>query len=207
LLEFFMLPTPGVANPANITDTEITNLVAIDSAWSYEQSGAPLPSSWYEPAYDDTSWPTGPGVLYVESSALSGPKNTELTLGAIAYYFRTHFTLDVIGGSVTQLELTALLDDGAVVYLNGREVLRLGMPEGTVAYDTPADRTVGNAEYEGPFAIPTDALQQGDNVLAVEVHQTSADSSDIVMGLQLDASLASVSDNDALTNALALLDG
>ncbi len=206
-LEFLMLPTPGAANPADIATTEVTNLVAIDSLWSYEQSGASLASSWYEPTYADSAWPTGAGVLYVESSNLSGPKNTELTLGATTYYFRTHFTLDTSPSNVTQLELTVLIDDGAVVYLNGREVLRLGMPVGAIDYETQAGRTVGNAEYEGPFAIPTNSLLQGDNVIAVEVHQINSTSSDIVMGLQLDASFVSMTDNNALANALALLDG
>src|SRR5205814_2118858 len=39
--------------------------------------------------------------------------------------------------------------------------------------------------YEGPFDIPPTGLVAGDNVLAVEVHQTSATSSDVTMGLQL----------------------
>ena len=42
---------------------------------------------------------------------------------------------------------------------------------------------------EGPFALPLvgNGLVQGDNVLAVEVHQSATTSSDIVFGLDLRA--------------------
>ena len=45
------------------------------------------------------------------------------------------------------------LDDGAVVYLNGVEVLRVGMPSGTVTGTTLASRLISpeNATYDGPF--------------------------------------------------------
>lgn len=44
---------------------------------------------------------------------------------------------------------------------------------------------MGDAAWEGPFTIPAGSLAAGDNVLAVEVHQTSTGSSDIVFGCDL----------------------
>ncbi|MBN1505640.1 MAG: lamin tail domain-containing protein [Sedimentisphaerales bacterium] len=189
-IEFFDVPTPGAANP--VTAPVDKTLIAIDSVWSYEQGGTALDASWCQPAYVDSAWPTGPGVLYVETSTLPGPKNTSLQIGQITYYFRTHFSLDAAPGKVTSFAVTLLIDDGAIIYLNGQEVYRLGMSAGAVTSDTYASRTVGNAVLEGPFEIPTDALHQGDNVLAVEVHQVSSTSSDIVMGLQLDATIGGI---------------
>ena len=187
-IESFALPTPGAPNPVMAPPVPVVkSLIAIDSIWSYEQSGTALDASWRQPAYADSAWPKGPGVLYVEDAALPGPKNTLLKLGPTTYYFRTHFTLDAAPEKVASLDLTLLIDDGAILYLNGEEVYRLGMPAGAVTNDTRAGRTVGNAVLEGPFQIPTDHLVQGDNVLAVEVHQASATSSDIVLGLTLDA--------------------
>jgi hypothetical protein len=46
--------------------------------------------------------------------------------------------------------------------------------------DTAANRTVSDAILEGPFTVAVDNLRAGENVLAVEVHQTSSGSSDIV---------------------------
>jgi len=205
--DFFGMPTPGLSNPSDALTTLVRNLVPIDAVWSYEQTGNPPDASWQEPAYDDSSWPAGPAVLYVESAVLPGPQNTRLTLGPITFYFRTHFAIDGNIEDATQLELTSLVDDGAVFYLNGREVLRLGMPNGPIEYDTRAGRSVGDADYEGPFMLPPDALLPGDNVLAVEVHQTSSTSSDVVFGMQLDGSFVSAAVDNPLDTAFALLDG
>ena len=171
------------------SDTTQTELIDIQARWSYEQSNTDLGAGWRAPGYNDSAWPDGRALLYVEGSALPAPKNTPLTLGASTYYFRTHFNLDADPASVTQLEINTVLDDGAVFYLNGQEVRRLGMGSGAFNHFTYANRTVGNAGFEGPFAIPTGALLAGDNVFAVEVHQTNSGSSDIVMGLDLTATV------------------
>jgi hypothetical protein len=83
--------------------------------------------------------------------------------------------------------LYSILDDGAIVYVNGQEAVRIGMPSGAAGHNTFSDRSVGNAEIEGPFELNPTLLRQGDNCIAIEVHQINSNSSDIVMGLQLDA--------------------
>ncbi|MCA9169498.1 MAG: lamin tail domain-containing protein, partial [Planctomycetales bacterium] len=116
----FELPTPGLSNATQTAGTE--QLVPLEALWSYNESGDLPADNWMSADYDDSSWPQGPATLYVESSALPAPKNTPLTLGQLTYYFRHHFTLD---SSVTAIatEVMALIDDGAIVYLNGQEVL------------------------------------------------------------------------------------
>ncbi len=179
--------SPGQKNAAGNFITETTPLVTITDAWKYNQSGTSLGVDWIPAGYDDTSWPSGASVLAVESDFIPATINTTLTLGPTTYYFRKHFTLNEDPTGLI-LRLTTLIDDGAVFYLNGTEVLRLGVEAGeTIYYSTLANQTVGNAVFEGPFDLPTDSLVQGDNVLAVEVHQVGTDSSDIVMGLTLDA--------------------
>ncbi len=63
------------------------------------------------------------------------------------------------------------------------------MPDGVIRYTDFANRTVGDADFEGPFEIPVNVLTTGENLIAVEVHQTNATSSDIVFGLTLDAEI------------------
>ena len=93
VLTRFALPTAGLSNnqTGNPTVTT-TNLVALDHGWSYEQSDTDLGTAWRAAGYDSSAWPTGAGLLYVETSALPGPTNTPLTIGAQTYYFRTSFT-------------------------------------------------------------------------------------------------------------------
>ncbi|MCK4997924.1 MAG: lamin tail domain-containing protein, partial [Anaerohalosphaera sp.] len=165
-----------------------TRLIDITDTWKYEQSNTAQPTDWTDTDFGDTNWEQGPALLYVEGSALPAAKNTPLTLGATTYYFRTTFYLDADPSVDTiSLNINTVIDDGAIIYLNGTEVLRIGMTTGAVEHITFADRTVGNAIYEGPFVIDTSALVQGSNVIAVEVHQRGSGSSDIVMGLTLDA--------------------
>jgi len=203
--EFFALPTPGVANPG-ATIVTVNNLIVIDDRWSYNQSGD-QGSAWRATGYNDSSWPTGKALLYVEDSALPAPKNTPLTIGRITYYFRRHFWLNADPANVSQLKMSCVIDDGMVVYINGDYAYRHGMNEGEVYYSTLANRTVGNAVYEGPFNIPLDRidLKQGDNVIAVEVHQCNAGSTDIVFGLTLDAVITS--SEQTYAGAFDLLDG
>jgi hypothetical protein len=205
-IEFFVLPTPHLDNPSGPTLT-VTNLIAIDDEWSYEQSNTDLGTVWRTVGYDDSLWPTGDALLYVESSSLPAPKNTPLTLGPPTFYFRKHFTLDVDPNDVTSFEYATVIDDGAIVYINGNEVLpRIGMEKDVdIYFSTYANRSVGNAVYEYHDPIPAKFFVKGDNVIAVEVHQTGPTSTDIVFGLELDAVVMTY--DDSIEGLLALLDG
>jgi hypothetical protein len=181
----------------------LVTLVGLDAAtqWRYDQNGAE-PVGWTDPAYNDSSWPSGAPLFYVEGATLPEPKRTPLTLGRTAYYFRTEFDFDHNPAGVT-LHLRHLVDDGIVVYLNGSPVWRTRMPESGVTYDTLAlGPAVGDAASEGPFPIQTPLLVQGRNVLAAEVHQVSPGSTDVVFGLALHATVPAVT-GDLVINEVA----
>ena len=175
------------AASGQVTNPTPVLLVDYDGVWRFDERGVNPDPVWQSANYDDTSWKWGQGLLYVENSSLPAPKNTPLTLGSLAYYFRGEFQSETAGGGDLALLLSPVVDDGVVVYLNGEEILRLGMNPGEPTANTLAARTVGDAAVEGPFEIPSTALRQGRNVLAAEVHQTNAGSSDIVFGLRLEA--------------------
>ncbi|HUR46097.1 MAG TPA: alpha-amylase family glycosyl hydrolase [Candidatus Saccharimonadales bacterium] len=167
-----------------------TTLIAITNQWRFDQSGNELGSSWRDPAYNDAGWGLGAGLLGLET-ALAAPIRTTLNLSNTSnvritnYYFRTHFNLP---SNSPNLFLTAsnLIDDGAIFYLNGVEVFRYNMPSGAVSATTFATNVVEATNWV-LFTMPADSLLPGDNVLAVEVHQASVDSSDIVFGMSLTA--------------------
>ena len=180
--------------PATPAAYQETTLLPVSATWKYDQSGQDLGAAWRASDYDDSGWPSGPALLYVEDAALPAPKNTPLTLGRTTYYFRTQF---VFNGSTDGqvLQLHPMVDDGAVFYLNGQEVFRENLPAGPVSYSTLASPGVSDATFTGPFPIPTANLVNGTNVLAVEVHQGSTNSTDIVFGTEL---LARVDTSPAL---------
>ncbi|HYW81508.1 MAG TPA: lamin tail domain-containing protein, partial [Thermoguttaceae bacterium] len=110
-INFFPLPTPGVANSTTTTVTAAQ--IGFTDVWSYYQSGAPG-AGWQATNYAaEATWPTGAGLLYVEGSDLPEPKSTALTIGQSAYYFRKHFTLDADPADVTELIVSTVIDDGA----------------------------------------------------------------------------------------------
>ena len=104
----------------------------------------------------------------------------------ITYYFETEFTLTQAQlDRMHAIAFTHRIDDGAVFYINGTEVLRDNMPDGPVSAATLASN---GAEFtiEGPFEVPTGSLQVGSNRVSVSVHQGSTGSSDFIFGLEVD---------------------
>src|SRR5262249_22943043 len=106
----------------------------------------------------------------------------------ITTYFRRSF-VPPSGLIYTNLTVAVLRDDGAVVYLNGREIFRSNMPNGPVRYVTPAASTAAD---DGTIFfstnVPLSFLQAGTNIVAVEIHQVTSASSDISFDLELIAS-------------------
>ena len=168
------------------TNNPPRNLIPIDATWRYWQAAEDPAPGWTGLGYNETGWPSGPALLYVENAALPAPKNTPLTLGQMSYLFRHTFTFNGNPAGAT-LRLRPVIDDGAVFYLNGQPIFWLGMPEGVLPErGDAASRTVTDAAYEGPFDVLVNHLRVGTNVLAVEVHQTNPNSSDLVMGVSVD---------------------
>lgn len=172
-------PPPGV------------RLVDHGDAWRHWARTEPVPARWHEPGFDDSAWPKGEGLLGFSGAQLPAPGlRTRLPAGQITYYFRRAivFNGDPAKGSVV---LDQFLDDGAVYYLNGKEIARPGMPAGPITRDTLAERGVSTAEEElAVLTLPASLLVRGTNVLAAEVHQVGPQSSDIVFGLRLTATAA-----------------
>jgi hypothetical protein len=168
-------------------------------AWRYDDSGRDLGTVWRTNNFNDAAWPMGRGLFGVETAApfpyapagfpaidvplaLTPPASNSQT---ITYYFRTHFNMPT--GSLTGvvLQATNFLDDGAVFYLNGLEAGRFRVPSNhnfqTVAA-VPASE--GQPEVTNLLTSP---LRVGDNLLAVEVHQSGPLSADVAFAMSLTA--------------------
>jgi len=172
-----------------------TTLFGITNVWRYNETSNLNGITWTAPTFVDSSWPSGSGLLYSETNASVAPRNTPLVLGRTTYYFRTHFDFTNTGTNLF-LTFSNKVDDGAVFYLNGSEVGRVRMPAAPalITYTNFATGTPSGGDATGwdIFPIPATNTILGDNVLAVEVHQASATSSDIVFGTSLSAVSASI---------------
>ncbi len=151
------------------------------SLWRWRYSSEPPPESWMASDFDDSSWGEGEAPLGYGDSRV----NTALDYGdidnkRITACFRRTFQVDDpadFGRLICELDA----DDGAVVYLNGAEVLRTNLPD-PVSFDTPALLPAGS-----PLVVELDpkSLVTGTNVLAVEVHQVDLHSADLIFDLSL----------------------
>jgi hypothetical protein len=82
--------------------------------------------------------------------------------------------------------LSLLRDDGAIVYINAAEVFRSNITNETVTFATYTALGAGDdgTVYQTTNIDPS-ILLPGDNIIAVEVHQDVANSSDISFDLML----------------------
>lgn len=176
-----------------------------NQVWRYH-TNVTSGNGWTATNYNDAAWlGQGPGLLYFDDNPNIAPKGTLLpsftaSKVPITYYFRTHFT-NLLSTLPYSLTFSNYIDDGAVFYLNGKEIQRVRM-SAAPATITPTTTATG---YSCSNAVPPDFgdaapkcptvftvsgsamtnLVQGDNVLAVEVHNYNAASPDIVFGTSL----------------------
>ncbi len=157
-------------------------LLPPNSVWKYLVADQEPDSNWKKPSFDDSGWLSGPGALgygesYIATVVPYGPDSLNKY---ITIYFRTSFQLASDPAQITTLLLSANYDDGILIYLNGREVARQGLPVGTITYSTPAASHEGGSYESIDLSVYKNLLLLGDNLLAVEVHQPSLSSTDLV---------------------------
>ena len=165
------------------------------SVWKFLGSITAEVPGWQTPAFDDSTWMAAPASLgYGEPTLTSNIVDFVTDLAGnknITTYFRTTFNL-TDAASISEFNAQIRRDDGAVVYLNGTEIGRSNMPDGLITIDTRADSVIGGNDERIFFPLtlnPTaiDALVDGENVLAIEIHQESGTSSDVSFDFQAEA--------------------
>ncbi|MDR2486351.1 MAG: metallophosphoesterase [Clostridiales Family XIII bacterium] len=194
---------PQMVDGAYAAGTEET-LVAANSQWLYEDSDADLfgdaASDFRSKGFDDTAWKSGNGPLgypATDRSNYFGAVSEGTTVASranpnaiLTYYFRKHFNVTNIA-DIEALTARVAVDDGYVLYLNGHEVSRLNMPEGAVGAGTTSLAVWEPTETRANVTLDLSAFRQylivGDNVIAADVHNRDANSSDIYFGMELKA--------------------
>jgi hypothetical protein len=183
----------GIIFGTALTSLGQITVLQFTNEWKFLQATS-APSAWMTNDFDDAQWPAGGGAFAVPAEeplpaglGVNTVLSTNLGDGYIfTSYFRAWMTL---ASSPTNVSVTgaAAVDDGAVIYVNGREAQRIGMPTGTISYRTAAARSGEVASRPlDTFALASSNFVQGDNLIAVEVHQDFNTSSDIVFAMKLD---------------------
>lgn len=183
-------PTASSYDPSEIT----TTLLSRGTSWKYFDRGTDLGTTWRGSTFNDTTWASGNAELgYGDGDEVTtvgfGPN---ASAKYITTYFRKEFNV-ADASSVSGLRLRLKRDDGAVVYINGVEVARSNMPSGTITAATLASTAVGGNEEQQffEFDISPASIANGRNVIAIELHQSNATSSDISFDAELVATSSS----------------
>jgi acid phosphatase type 7 len=175
-----------------------TAIIPTGASWKYKDDGSNQGTAWYGTSFSDAGWAAGAGQLGYGDNDETTTVNAGCTPVAtcntkfITTYFRKTVTIPCFS-IYSSFTLNVYRDDGCVVYVNGVEIGRSNIAAGAVTYTTTATAAADDGNTPVAFAIPVSgpgSLTAGTNVIAVEIHQTSAVSSDITFDLNLNGNIS-----------------
>ncbi len=145
--------------------------------FQYIVPNSQLETTWINLEFDDSSWNKGnSGFGYGD-----GDDNVILE-SVISVYIRKVFVVANLE-DIEEIILHMDYDDGFIAYLNGVEVARSLVSGNPPAYNQGSDGLHEALLYQGiqpeTFGIDYGLLVEGENILAIQVHNESNQSSDL----------------------------
>lgn len=147
----------------------------VSATWQYSDGSLPIPpSNWTSPTFNASSWKTGDALMAYgnyngRKTTLDPGNGTEFQR---TYYFRRTITvLDAL--CYSQINSILMVNDGAVIYMNGVEMFRSNTLPATGPIDsTTFASTTGNWQFNTK-SFSGGWLKKGTNVIAIELHRAS----------------------------------
>ncbi|MEK0447993.1 MAG: hypothetical protein RL088_261 [Verrucomicrobiota bacterium] len=192
---------------ASATTPETVLIPRSTAGWRYRETRSDPPSTWKELAFDDTGaeWaactmPAGfalsaqftPAVTWGQTLGYGGNTADKTR----TYYFRRKFNI-ANPAAVTSIVFRIRRDDAAVMWLNNDSTMTVVSADAAGAWNpatTPytystlgpnaTTGTPGLSDY-ATFTIPGSKLVAGDNIVAIELHQSSVSSSDLLIDAEV----------------------
>lgn len=188
----------GKANVANANDTLVKfgqNLVTAPG-WSYIGGGTNLDAAaWKTLGYPETGWLTNQQTAMgfgtnppVRNTAI--PENTTAGGGGAAgtryptLYFRKIVNIPNPSAYIN-FQIRSMFDDGLVIWVNGTEAYRNNVPAAQTYATWAPTAITGNGSVVYNATVNTSMFVAGNNIIAVEVHQNAAASSDLFFDMEL----------------------
>jgi hypothetical protein len=149
--------------------------------WSYFIPSSSMPVDWMELSYDDSQWARGTtGIGYGDGD------DQTLIDPAVSIYMRKKFQL-LDTNDIAYLTFYIDYDDAFVAYLNGSEIARSNIMGDPPQFDALAGSLHEALLYRGippeEFQVREDLakliIRDGENILAIQVHNQAANSSDL----------------------------
>ena len=173
-----------------ITFVPDATLVPVGASYKFfagtEEPSDPV-AAWHQPGFDDSRWdPVTTPIGYGEEDRFDNFSTIEgMEDNYLSFYLRTEFPLTQEQiDAVTGLRFHNVYDDGFAAYLNGTRIvienLRPSGDDFETAFNSRARSSRERREYEADVSEFKDLLQVGPNVLAVQTHNSSISSSDVL---------------------------
>lgn len=162
-------------------------LVPDASEWRFQNKDANIDAGWKNISFDDSAWSLGQSEFgYGDSDEATVITGNGAPSTLKVAYFRRRFSVSD-ARAFSKLTLSFIKDDGAVVYLNGSELYRSNMPSTTITADTPALIAIDGTEESrwNSVEVPSNLLTTGENVIAVELHQATSDTTDMSFDMEV----------------------
>lgn len=156
-------------------------VVQADQVWRYFPGNSEPALNWKDSTFNDESWLTGQGGIGYSD----GDDITEID-PVVSLYLRKTFNLSDTS-SIVSMIFHMDYDDGFVAYLNGVEIARSNVNGSPPAFNTvsgaPREATMYMGGFPDEYQISKQFINQnlseGDNILAIQVHNTDITSSDM----------------------------
>ena len=186
-----------MASDKNRTDmiSDWETVVDLEDSWQYYVAIQEPDSNWNEINFNPDNWSTGPsGFGYGD-----GDDNTELSNTISVYLIKSFQIID--HHTIKRIAFHIDYDDGFVAYLNGNEIARDNVEGTPPAFDQGAitwrEAEMINGGEPSLFWIDSTItwVNEGENVLAIQVHNYNISSSDLSCIPFLTLGRETVSDN------------
>ena len=161
-------------------------LIATTDSWKYYDKGA-APSNWNTSGFNDNAWASGKAPLgyTMEGVTTTVSYGSDSSQKNPTTYFRKKVSLKSTPSSNDRFLFNYKIDDGFVVYVNGKEAGRFNMSYGDVGFDSFSSSYAEGTPLEGTLELSPSLFKSGSNVIAVEVHNISYTSSDLFWAAEL----------------------
>ena len=153
-------------------------VVFASDTWSYLEATSEPDASWNQTGFDDSLWPSAPGGFgYADND------DATITDTINSVYIRTIF--NIIDSTVIEnIMLNADYDDAFVAYINGVEVAR----SANITDEIPVFNSILTIDHEASmyqggspesFLLDSSLVNDGENLLAIQIINVSTQSSDM----------------------------
>ncbi len=155
------------------------SVVFADDTWRYFIGASEPPADWREFNFDDQSWTSGQGGFGYGD----GDDQTIIPQGTISLYLRMIFEI-TDAASIAAALFHIDYDDAFVAFLNDVEIGRsAGLTDAHPSHSTIATEQHEATMFSGgqpvSVTVPVRHVKQGDNILAIQIHNAGSNSSDM----------------------------